>query len=284
MVARPKRDQAREKPSNEKGKPRKLSDITIHSVTKHLTSFVIGNAKPHCIKAWTERLGYALPFDKIFRSFGTPLSDATEERQWRKLVHRATFVRNRDPHAPTKKCRLCGQTDESILHIIRCEKAKPLWRESIRFCTEVLNAPTPTITPYAIIFGMVDGTKLLPEEARAFLRHVYNHYYHDFANVEIKGVAFHPITTFDRAIRSFRDAVYRYGMKMKILYASRKYTTLNGTAPKEARERYPSLITVGTDGSFAITAEFQRALDQSKEDVETYQRTLTATHNNTGRN
>ena len=44
---------------------------------------------------------------------------------------------------------------------------------------------------------------------------------------------------------------------MKILYASRKYTTLNGTAPKEARERYLSLITIGTDGSFAITAEFQ---------------------------
>ena len=73
-------------------------------------------------------------------------------------------------------------------------------------------------------------------------------------------------------------------MKMKILYASRKYTTLNGTAPKEARERYLSLITIGTDGSFAITAEFQHALDQSKEDVVEYQRALTAVHNNTGRN
>ena len=142
-----------------------------------------------------------------------------------------------ESHAPTKKCRLCGQVDESIIHIIRCEKAKPLWRESIRFCTDVLGAPTPTHTHEAIIFGMAGGTKLLPEDARAFLRHVYNHYYHDFANVEIKDIAFHPITTFDRAIRSFRDAGYRYGMKMKIMYASRKYTTLKGTAPKEARER-----------------------------------------------
>ena len=110
--------------------------------------------------------------------------------------------------------------------------------------------------------------------------------YHDFANVEIKGVTFRPITTFDRAIRSFRDAVYRYGMKMKILYASRKYTTLKGTAPKEARERYPNLITISTEGSFALTTEFQRALDQSKDDVEEYQRqrALTESRNNTGRN
>ena len=71
-------------------------------------------------------------------------------------------------------------------------------------------------------------------------------------------------------------------MKMKILHASRRYTTLTDTAPKEARERYPSLITIGTDGSFAITADFQRALDQSKEDVEEYQRTLTAVHNGPG--
>ena len=230
-----------QKPCNEKGEPRKLSDITIHAITKHLTSYVIGRARPHCIVAWQERMGHALPFDKIFRSFGTPLSDATEERQWRKLVHRATFVRNRDPHAPTKKCRLCGRVDESILHVIRCAQATPLWRESIRFCTDVLGAPTPNYTHEAIILGMANGTTLLPEDSRAFLRHVYNHYYHDFANVEIKDSAFHPITTFDRAIRYFRDAAYRYGMKMKILYASRKYTTVKGTAPKEARERYPSL-------------------------------------------
>ena len=42
------------------------------------------------------------------------------------------------------------------------------------------------------------------------------------------------------------------------------------------------VITISTDGSFAITAEFQRALDQSKEDVEEYQQTLTAVHNGPG--
>ena len=66
-----------QKPCNEKGEPRKLSDITIHAVTKHLTSYVIGRARPHCIVAWQERMGHALPFDKIFRSFGTPLSGAS---------------------------------------------------------------------------------------------------------------------------------------------------------------------------------------------------------------
>ena len=32
---------------------------------------------------------YAIPWKRIWASQGTPLSDATEEKQWRKLLHRA---------------------------------------------------------------------------------------------------------------------------------------------------------------------------------------------------
>eukprot|EP00966_Prymnesium_polylepis_P214570 4969030-Prymnesium_polylepis.1 len=74
---------------------RKLSDLTIHTVTAHLTSIITKDKGPNCVKIWEQDVGPNVPFDKVFVSMDTPLSDATEERQWRKLVQRATFVRNR---------------------------------------------------------------------------------------------------------------------------------------------------------------------------------------------
>ena len=50
-------------------------------------------------------------------SLGTPISDATEERHWRKLLHRGTFVRNRqsDKSKPTVYPNLIGcHKEESI--------------------------------------------------------------------------------------------------------------------------------------------------------------------------
>ena len=62
-----------------------------------------------------------IPFKKIFKSFGTPLSDPTEERQWRKLVQRATYVRNRDPNEQSRVCRLCRKHEDSILNLFQCQ-------------------------------------------------------------------------------------------------------------------------------------------------------------------
>ena len=123
---------------------RKLSDLTIHTVTAHLTSIITKGKVPNCVKNWEQDVGPNIPFDKVFASMGTPLSDATEERQWRKLVHRATFVRNRKhKQAPQNQCRLCGRAEETIMHLFRCEKTKPLWKACIRLCIDTLGADPP---------------------------------------------------------------------------------------------------------------------------------------------
>ena len=101
--------------------PRKLSDLTIHNITKLHTQEITADQEPNCIAAWKSRLGPHIPFPKVFASFGTPLSDDTEERQWRKLVQRATFVRNRDTSLPSDKCRLCGTQVERMLHLLQCQ-------------------------------------------------------------------------------------------------------------------------------------------------------------------
>ena len=60
--------------------------------------------RPNCEANWQSRIrGPPIPWEKIWPTLGTPLSDATEERNWRKLLHRAIFVRNRDPKAPCQR-------------------------------------------------------------------------------------------------------------------------------------------------------------------------------------
>ena len=242
--------------------PRKLSDLTIHNVTQYLTSFITANAQPSCVVNWPKKLGQPIPLATVFASFGTPLSDPTEERQWRKLVHRATFVRNRDPNGP-QQCWLCGTHVERILHLFECEQTAPYWRTCIAFCVQVLGVKRPANIRNAVIFGIDGPTTLLPEEARAFLRHAYNRFYHDFANVDVKLVPFHPVVTYAHALRSFRDAVYRYGMQLRVLYNTRRYSTLEGTAPEEARKRYPRLITIGAEGGFALSDALSNTVDQA---------------------
>ena len=78
-----------QKGKTENGRPRKLSDITIHGITDHLTKRITRKIKPNCIRNWKKRVRFRIDFKKVFNSFDTPLSNDAEERQWRKYVHRA---------------------------------------------------------------------------------------------------------------------------------------------------------------------------------------------------
>ena len=61
---------------------------TIKHITKILTTRHTRDANPNCIEGWNRALNFPIDVDTmmlVFNSFGTPLSDPTEERQWRKL-------------------------------------------------------------------------------------------------------------------------------------------------------------------------------------------------------
>ena len=76
----------------------KLAQLSMKRLTKLYTHHAIETKPPNCEANWQSKIrGPPIPFDKIWPTLGTPLSDATEERNWRKLLHRALFVRNRDP-------------------------------------------------------------------------------------------------------------------------------------------------------------------------------------------
>ena len=65
------------------------------------------------------------------------MSDPTEEKHWRKLVHRAIFTRNRDPFLPSHRCRLCGQHEASQLNLnFLMPRRCPLLESVLNLCRE----------------------------------------------------------------------------------------------------------------------------------------------------
>jgi hypothetical protein len=242
--------------------------MNIKAITKHFTSFINDGVRPNCIVNWANFVHTAhIPFGKVFESFGTPISDPTEERQWRKLVHRATNVRNRNPKLADQNCRLCGKHVEQIHTLFQCQATAPLWRACVTFTKDVLKAPNPHDMRDAIIFGIWSHGKLGPEIARAFLRHAYNVFYHDFSNVDVKNGHFVWQVTFREAIYSFRSAVLRYAVGLRQLHHTRIYTDLTNRAPREAYDRYHEVIHIEPAGQHTLTDTFQRAIDAAINDA-----------------
>ena len=241
---------------------RRLTDLSIHEITRHLTSIITKDVRPNCENAWATRLSpQTIPWKKVWASIGTPLSDPTEEKAWRKLLHRAINARNRHPNSPDKTCRLqCGCADESMLHLIECCHARPMWEECAKFIQNTLGGTTHFDFRMLVIFNLADPTTLVSIPARALIRHLVQAYYRDLTNIELHKSNFSWQLTFNSAIRSFRDAVLRWGFSHKLLYTTRKYTNLTSAAPKKDRQQFGTLIEVTNAGDTKLTPALTEAV------------------------
>jgi hypothetical protein len=130
--------------------------------------------------------------------------------------------------------------------------------------------PGPPIRdhPAAILFNTV-GKKLLPEQARAFLRHALGQYYAEATWVQEHGTTFRWQRVYARALSRFRDAVIRWAKKIQLLYATRKYSTLTEQVPREVLFYYPQLVEFEeADLSFSVSRAFNDAVKKAEEAAE----------------
>ena len=203
---------------------------SIKSITKHLTRKLIGGTRPNCETNYGlfSRLPFTVPtkvWKKIWASLGTPLSDATEERIWRKNLHRALDVRNRHPEAETHKCRnLRCQEVESQLHLVRCAYYLPFWKEILEISFYVLhvdlrgdwaNGNGQVNLERAVLFGLKNSKDLTDVRARALLRHAWQHLYRHVTQVETNGTPFNVDVAILHTVKAFRDAALRAGMTIR---------------------------------------------------------------------
>ena len=261
-------------PCNDKGEPRCMSDLTIHEMTVIFTNRITEGLHPNCEHNWEYRKDGSLRFGRPFRfkwsdvwgSLGTPLSDPTEEKSWRRLLHRATDAKNRHPRDPDQACRLrCGCNDESMDHMVRCMQCKPFWRACIAFCQTVLGETAGMHDiPMVVIFGVGRDGKLLGMLTRAFLRHAVRWWYDSMCSVYKEKTAFVWKSCLHMTLLKFREAVVRKCASIRRHYIHRVYTPLTEVVPEEERTRYATLAKIQLDGSYTLTAAFRLAITQAE--------------------
>ena len=247
-----------------------LAHLTIKRMTKLFTLDITKDERPTCETKWPEKIGGAIPFDIIWPSLGTPLSDATEEKQWRKMLHRAINVRNRHPNAPSQLCRMGCGCIERMLHLVECTRLRQYWKLVIDFTVDVLEVERFGITKM-IIFNLGRGNQLLPQAACAFIRHAFDVFYRDFTLIETADRNFCAEYAYRDTMISFRTAVLDYGQTIKDFRTTRKYTVQKSKVPQDVIHKFPQLIDFDPDNySFKLTAEFQAAITTAEAAAEAH--------------
>ena len=124
--------------------------LAIHNLTEHLTAKHLheqGNVRPNNETNWPLKLSFPISlttFLKIYRSIGTPLTDPSIEKVWRRLLGRALYSPNRDPSNPVTSCRLGCYADDSQLHLVQCPHTRKLFS---RLLISARTLPNTTIPP-----------------------------------------------------------------------------------------------------------------------------------------
>ena len=148
-----------------------------------------------------------------------------------------------------------------MLHLVQCRLTRPLWHMVLEFCRDVLGAPDmSTSIERAIIFNQANPKEMLPAAACAFIRHAFNCFYHDFANVD-KGHAFTRERVYYDALISFRSAVLRHAHRIRLLYVHRVRTSLPETVSEEDREKFECVVTISPTGKSTLNTTFTAAID-----------------------
>ena len=268
-------------PRTENGTPRTLSSLTIHEITTILTRRLIAEApeedhRPHCEAAWrlrfTPRDILIIAWEEIWHSPRTPLSDATEEKNWQRLLHRAWDAKNRHPLNPDQACRLgCKHPKEDMLHMIKCRQARTLWKACETFDKTVLQQTYHTNQLDETLIFNTRGGNLIPETSRAFWRHAVGKYYAAATIVNKQNKIFSWQKTYYWTLTGLRDAALRRARNTRLLHINRTHTPLTNQIPQKERTRFDLLITIHPDGTHTLNPTFVAAITAAKD---TYEATL----------
>ena len=247
--------------------PKKLSDLSIHEICKHLTNARIGNARPSCEYNWEDKLDAVIPWDLVWPSIGTALTTPEEEAVWFRFLHRGMFVHNRDAKGDNIMCRLKCGFEESQLHLLRCPATRPFWSGCLAFLRDAGYAQIPNFEA-AAIFGLQSPTKLMDEGARAFLRHAMREFWNAFSAVDLRNAQWQTTRIYLATLEALRRSLVRRAAAISIFHAGRAFTDEADGIPAEDARLFPELIEMSPTGEYSIAPVLTRAIAKTSELIE----------------
>jgi hypothetical protein len=155
-----------------------------------------------------------------------------------------------------------------MLHLVRCRNTSRYWNAVCDFLEGVLGIKDTKIKRDRLIIFNTIANKMISEEARAFVRHAFHHFYRDFAMVDTHDKPFIWQRTFDRTMQGFKRAVLAYAQTIKTFHANRLNTGLPSSPPEETLKRFTKLVSFESRGaSFQLADKLVSATENAAKAV-----------------
>ena len=243
-----------------------LSSATISALTKAQQFAICEGVRPKCEKAWEERLNVTLSaqmWGKIWSTVSNPIANDDDCRVWFKLIHRALYVRSKQPATADHTCRLgCGEI-ESQLHLVHCKFCKPIWGNAFKLMKDA-GMQEPSKRTLAIVLGRWNAEDVGHDLELALLRMTWRELYDALSKAELEGAQFCQHQIWYRTLNRMRRALVSHAMQVQILHASRKYTEKTSEIAQEDAQKYSALLQMDTKGEYTVSAvldgEIKRAM------------------------
>ena len=166
---------------------------------------------------------------------------------------RAIFTHSRDRKAVTDKCRLgCGAVEHQ-LHMITCQYVAPYW-SAVWSLLHAIGCSHPPPIDQGVVLNRWGADKLGTPVECAILRHAYGCLYRDLSLVDTLNMKFVYQRTFLSMVTNFRNAVMRYGERIRRFHAMRCFSGKKCKLSAHAREEHACVITISDESdSYTIS-------------------------------
>jgi len=231
----------------------RLSDLAIHTVTSHLS--LARTARPSCEAAWNSRLNIDAPWADIWKSFGTFITNPTDEKTAHKLAHRGLYTRSRDSQT-NQLCRLGCGCRESQQHLAECRHCKPFWDSIFSVASNQLGAPQPHSRTHAVILGLwTSGFKLAPPPVLALLRIAVRMLYACLTSSSEDNTHFVWQQPYVMTVRSLRTRCLAVGERLRRTWTARARTPNPFHLPVRVCDAWANLILIDNGGECTTLAD-----------------------------
>lgn len=253
--------------------------LSIPYMTEYQTYRNHTDAPPNCEAVWKSKLSYKVNWPRVWNSLGTPLSDATEEKFWRKMLHRALFTNTRNPEEPDG-CRVCKRHPEHAYHLVTCHMIRgDFWKKLLLFIREILPSFTPpwiSASEERLIFcGQIDDKRgMAPMIALATLRHGWGQLWQHLTSLK-DGKNWFPELVLLRTVHALRTAALHRHKVITINETAKIYNAPPQPAvdaasaakppPDPYRDLTPLLIHDDATDQAKLTDAFQKQIDLIKQ-------------------
>jgi hypothetical protein len=151
-------------------------------------------------------------------------------------------------------------------HLCECVKLRYFWNRVFDF-TVAMGQPPPQSRTEAIVFNLWHGDSLAPPEVQAVMRHAFGAMYRNFALVDTEDRAFVSDYALRETFVALRLAIVRRAAGVKLMHARRAHTNEASVIAQADAAKYPSLVSMGTDGTHAVSGIVLSAISDAEEEI-----------------